>query len=390
LKILIENWIIYSDKVFWIDSDKTSIFSYNELLLYLKAKTNLQKLEYLIIDEVHFIKNIWLILKNLIDDVRKEELNFKIICSGSGSLNVFKWLTDSLIGRYDIVYVRGFDFIEFLQYKGLNLEQFDPSELNDFLIDQVKPYFFEYLKFGCYPAVITASGEREKKIKLASIVEDYFYKDVRNLLNKVDFLNFNKVLKVLAERVGSIFSVSNFISEVWLTKYYFEKIKSVLENTFFVRFIPSFAWWKDKLELRKSSKVYFYDIGVWRYFLGLDEWIWDFKWKAVENFVFFQIVSNMDLYEDLYFWQRKNETEVDFVILDKVDKILRLVEVKSWKKWSIPKSILSFLRFYSKPVKDIIVTYDGEYKERKIEDKIVKFIWYGFVEKIIRESRYFN
>jgi len=61
--------------------------------------------------------------------------------------------------------------------------------------------FFEYLKFGSYPAVITANTEKEKKIKLASIVEDYFYKDVRNLLNKVDFLNFNKVLKVLAEKV---------------------------------------------------------------------------------------------------------------------------------------------------------------------------------------------
>ncbi len=379
LRMLIEKWIIDGDKTFWIDGDKIDIFSYKDLMVYLKTKVDLKNLEYLIIDEVHFIKNVGLILKNLIDDVRKGELNFKIICSGSGWVNIFKWLTDSLIGRYDIVYVWWFDFIEFVQYKGLNLEQFELSELNDFLINQIKSYFFEYLKFGSYPAVITASGEREKKIKLTSIVEDYFYKDVRNLLNKVDFLNFKKVLKVLAERVGSIFSVSNFISEVWLTKYYFEKIKSVLENTFFVRFIPSFVWWKDKLELKKSNKVYFYDIGIWRYFLGLDEWVWDFKWKAVESFVFFQIVSNMELYEDLYFWQRKNETEIDFVILDKIDKILKLIKVKSGKKDNIPRSIFSFLRFYWDFVNDIVITYDGGYKERKIENKIVRFVWYGFV-----------
>jgi predicted AAA+ superfamily ATPase len=81
------------------------------------------------------------------------------------------------------------------------LLDFDLDQLDEFLINQLKDYFFEYLKFGSYPAVITANTEKEKKIKLASIVEDYFYKDVRNLLNKVDFLNFNKVLKVLAEKV---------------------------------------------------------------------------------------------------------------------------------------------------------------------------------------------
>ena len=233
-----------------------------------------------------------------------------------------------MVGRYDLIYVWGFSFFEFLEFKGINIANVEIKDLNKFLIDQLKPYFFEYLKFGGYPAVVTATTQEDKKEKLASIVEDYFLKDVRSLLDRLDFLNFNKALKVLAERVGSTFSVSSFVQEVGFSRYYFDKIKFVLENTFLIKFVPTFVGGKDKLELKKSQKVYFYDVGIWRYFLGLDDWIGDFKGKAVENFVFFELITNLRRYEELYFWQRKNETEIDFVVLDKIDKILKLVEVK--------------------------------------------------------------
>ena len=71
LKMLIDKKIIPKEQALWIDGDQLNISSYDELLVYLKAKTDLKKLKYLIIDEVHFIKNIGLILKNLIDDIKR-------------------------------------------------------------------------------------------------------------------------------------------------------------------------------------------------------------------------------------------------------------------------------------------------------------------------------
>jgi len=37
LRMLIEKWIIDGDKTFWIDGDKIDIFSYKDLMVYLKT-----------------------------------------------------------------------------------------------------------------------------------------------------------------------------------------------------------------------------------------------------------------------------------------------------------------------------------------------------------------
>jgi len=63
----------------------------DKFLEYLRLRFNFsEKIKYLIIDEAQYIPNIGLILKILIDDIRLKKFNFKVIVSGSGSLNIFR------------------------------------------------------------------------------------------------------------------------------------------------------------------------------------------------------------------------------------------------------------------------------------------------------------
>lgn len=384
LKSLIKFGYIDKNDFLWIDGDKITIKinSYDEFLTFLNLKYDLKKLKYLIIDEVHFIENIWIYLKNLIDDIRNDKFSFKIICSGSGSLNVFKWISDNLTWRYETIYVYGFDFLEFLEIKGLNIKNLKLENISSFVLEQIRPYFEEYLKFGSYPWVILSTTKKEKKEKFNQIIEDYFFKDVKLLLSKSEFIDFKNNLKLLAEKVWSIFSVSKFINEAWMTKYSFDKLKFILENTFILKFVEPFVGWKDSFEIKKANKLYFYDVGIWRYFVWLDDWVWEFKWKAVENFVFQNVVSNMENYYEIKFWQRRNETEIDFILYDKIDKKLDLIEVKSWKKDNIPKAIKSFLQRYGQNINKIVITKQWAFEKRDLEGKEVLFVPYEFVGKL--------
>ena len=89
----------------------------DDLLAYIKTYIALDTLQYLIIDEAQYISNIGMILKTLIDDIRVGKRKIKLIVSGSGSLNVFKGMTDTLIGRKKIIHVFPFDFQEFCLIK---------------------------------------------------------------------------------------------------------------------------------------------------------------------------------------------------------------------------------------------------------------------------------
>jgi predicted AAA+ superfamily ATPase len=91
--------------------------------------------------------------------------------------------------------------LEFLEIKGLNIENLKLEDISDFILSQTKPYFEEYLKFGSYPSVVLATTEKEKKEKFNQIIQDYFYKDVKLLLSKSEFVDFKSNLKLLAEKV---------------------------------------------------------------------------------------------------------------------------------------------------------------------------------------------
>jgi predicted AAA+ superfamily ATPase len=99
------------------------------------------------------------------------------------------------------MYVYGFDFLEFLEIKGLNVKNLKLENISNFILEQIRPYFEEYLKFGSYPEVVLSTTEQEKKEKFNQIIEDYFFKDVKLFLSKSEFVDFKNNLKLLAEKV---------------------------------------------------------------------------------------------------------------------------------------------------------------------------------------------
>ena len=385
IKILIQEKIIENFCLLnWDELQFEKFKSPKEFLEFLNFKYDILNKKFLIIDEAQKIQNIWIFIKYLVDKNKNWEINLKTIISWSWSLKIFQWITDSLIWRYDLINIYPFDFQEFLEFSWVKLEKinfknFEKNlEIPEFFLNEIKKSFEIYKKFWWYPDVVLAKTESEKKSKLKSIYEDYLYKDIAFLLKNKDFISFEKFLKIIASKIWSLISLQNIAEELWIKRNIVEKFFDVLKSSFLFSEVKPFAWWKVLNEIKKQKKYYIVDLWMLNYLLWIFDFSWDFKWKIIENFVFNEISVNKEDYKDIYFWQNRNLTEIDFLLIDKFDKKISTIEVKSWKKDVIPRSMLWFLDKYWEFIDKNFITSDWVFKKRSLNLKEFEFIDYRF------------
>ena len=279
------------------------------------------------------------------------------------------------------IYVYSFDFSEFCEFKWLKFDTMKIEDINPTTFKILMKYFEEYSLYGWYPKVVLTKNVEKKQELFIDLLNDYIFKDVILLLGEKEIINFRKFLKLLASKVWSLISITDMAWEIWVIRYVLEKYMFTLENTFIISTVDWFKWWNISWEITKLQKVYFKDIWFLRYFLWFKEWTWDYKWKMVENFILNEISINKWSKHNIYFWCRKNWTEVDFILQDNFNWQLIPIEVKSWNKDNVPKSYKNFIDYYKKIIDKWVVTVSDFYKTRQIADKEIKFISYLLIGK---------
>lgn len=378
IKSLLQEKIIENEVLLNWDDFILEDFSAKSFLEFLEFKYDIKNKKYLIIDEAQKIKNIGIIIKYLVDKNKESDLDLKIIISWSWSLEIFRWITDSLVWRYNLIKVKPFSFTEFLEFNKLKITNIDIYNINSLIKSEIDKYFDIYLKYWWYPEVVKAKTEEEKKVVFKSIYDDYLYKDIWFLLREDENIYFIKFLKLFVTKIWSLTKSEQIIEELWIKKKLYKKFIQILESSFLFDFLYSFSsnTWN---EIKKSTKWYMNDIGFLNYLL----WIWqiskEFEWKIIENYVYNELCFVKKEFEEVKFWQNKNWTEVDFLLIDNFDKKIIPIEVKSWKKDILPKSLLSFVSKYKDNITNAIITSDWVNKNRELEDISYSFIDYRLI-----------
>lgn len=358
--------------LFWDELVNYWINDWQDLLSYIKSKKDINSLKYLIIDEAQALNNIWMTLKILIDKARRNEINFKIIVSWSWSLNIFKWITDTLTGRKTIIKVFPFSFEEFL----LTKQEIFAFWEEEWRLKTYLNYFKEYILFWWYPKVVLTNDPEEKWRLFISLLNDYIFRDVVLLLKEKEIIKFREFLKIISSKIGSTINITSLIEELWIQRKTVEKYLFVVENTFLLEKIDSFVWWKATKEIKKKFKIYFNDIWMLRYLLWVNEWVWDLKWKVIENFAFNEISFSKKSWQEIYFWQTRDQAEVDFVLQNKIDFTLLPIEIKSWNRDIFTASYRSFLETYKDNISYWIITTENLNKIRENHNLEVYFLPY--------------
>lgn len=97
----------------------------------------------------------------------------------------------------------------------------------------------------------------------------YLERDVRRLVNVKDLILFERFVVLLAGRVGQMVNFSSLANETGVSSTTIAKWMSVLEASFLVYRLPPYHVNIAK-RVVKSPKVYFSDVGLAAYLLGLE------------------------------------------------------------------------------------------------------------------------
>jgi len=313
--------------------------------------------DFLFIDEVQYAKNSGKQLKYIYDTEK-----IKIIISGSSATDLSISSLKYLVGRIIVFELYPFSFQEFLSHKNEQLHKiYQNKDFKQTINQELQKYIKEFIKYGGYPRVVTATSDEEKKLILKNIFNTFLLREIKEILelNKSDKLV--KLLHALAFQVGNLLNYNELSQITGFNYKNLKKYLAILEKTYICqRCYPFFS--NKRKELVKMPKIYFIDHGFRNQCAGEFEFELQTIGTIYENLVYSE---NFKKGYKLKYWRTKSQAEVDFIQNDQIP-----LEIKTTPK--ITRSFLSFIKKY-KPKTGFVLS-EIEKRSRKIHGCEVKFL----------------
>jgi len=351
---------VHPEKIAYFNLDeedlRTLFKNTNDFIEFLNDVTQ-GKARFLLIDEVQKVINCGLFLKKIYDLKKR----FKIIVSGSSSLEIRKETGEHLTGRKVSFYLTPFTVTEYIRTKGLNWFHKEVRDFNELericrtYGESLSSLIEEYIIYGGYPRVVLEADKEKKKILLRELYKDYIRKDVRDFFKIEKIEGYNKLVSLLGLNVGNLLNIEEVSNNLSLPREFVEKSIFALESSFVIsRLRPYFT--NPRKEIVKMPKIYFNDTGL------RNSLVDDFSPLAkrmsvgylMENFVY-NLLKQKNYFP--YFWRTQNKAEVDFVIKSKGELIPVEVKHSIFKKPKLSRSFHSFMERYGS-TGGIVVTKD--------------------------------
>ncbi|MBW1729171.1 MAG: ATP-binding protein [Deltaproteobacteria bacterium] len=331
-----------------LDSELDRPFFSSQSSFIRKLKLELGKERgYVFIDEIQRKENAGLFLKGVYDT----NLPYKLIASGSGSLELKEKIHESLVGRKRIFELNPVSFEEFVNFKTNYRYEGKHRDFFDIEKEKSQDLLEEYLNFGGYPRVILEEKLEEKRRIIDDIFRSYLEKDITFLLRVEKTEAFSSLIRILASQLGRLINYSALCTTLGIA---IQTLKNYLwygEKTFVIQRLPPY-YRNVRKEIVKSPVIYFYDNGLRNYPLGLFGNLYNPEafGHLFENFIFNILREKLRFSgAKLYFWRTKDGAEVDFVV-DFAKKIIPMeVKYKRLPKIEISRSLRSFMEKYKPP-----------------------------------------
>lgn len=324
-------------------------FAQNDPVAFLN-QTN----EGMFIDEVQKVPDLLEYIQGIVDD----NPDRKFLLTGSSNFELLKGLSESLPGRAGVFELQPMSFVEARQ-------QLAGKDVNTMLFE------------GLYPAI--CARKNKARFFYPSYVKTYLEKDVRDLLQIQNQLQFARFMKLCAARVGSLFNASEVANEVGVDSKTITRWLSVLQASYLVTLLPPYFQNVSK-RLVKTPKLYFNDPGLACYLLDIEtETQLDrdkMRGTIFENYVVMEVVKhrlNQGREGGVYFYRDSNQNEVD--ILLKQEGELTAIEVKSSMTYnpSFEKSLKKIDQWMEETVRQKVIVYNGDFENVAGDIKVVNY-----------------
>lgn len=333
-EIVKERWIAHK----YYDADILSERGLFESENLDRIKTDIGDTSCVIIDEAQKIANIWRILKVLHDHMP----HIQWIASGSSSFDLAQKTRESMAGRtYEF-------FLSPLLFSELHISLLQAETSLDTL-----------LRYGLYPSPYSHPGDIAR-MELTTLTNQILSKDILEIEWIRKWPIIVRLLQLLALQIGQIISYSELAREIGVSTVTVQKYIHLLEESFIIFSLHGFSR-NIRNELKKSPKIYFYDIWVRNAIIE--------DWKPIhlrgdignlwENFIIAEIYkyTRSLSYGKWYFWRTKEGKEIDYIF--EKDWEIRAFEIKWWDK--ISNHFTTFQKWYPES-KNILVNRETFFK----------------------------
>jgi len=164
-------------------------------------------------------------------------------------------------------------------------------------------------------------------------LQTYVERDVRQMINVRSLIDFETFLRLLAGRIGQILNLSSLANDVGVSSTTLKEWLSVLEASFIISRLNPFFENIGK-RVVKSPKIYFTDVGLASYLLGIESPNVAARDPLIgnlfENLVVIEALKtrlNAGREPELYFYRDNKGTEVD--LLFRTNRQIIPIEIKS-------------------------------------------------------------
>jgi predicted AAA+ superfamily ATPase len=267
-----------------------------------------------ILDEIQRLPALLSYIQGIVDKARRPG---RFILTGSHQPRLHEAISQSLAGRTAMLTLWPFSVSELRRYKST----WGP---------------FELTVRGCFPRLHEEGLEPRRFFN--GYLQTYVERDVRALIQLRDLAQFQEFLTLLAGRVGQVVNLASLSNDVGVSGTTIRNWLSVLKASFVVFELPPF-FENVRKRVIKSPKVYFTDVGLAAFLLGIhteEQAVRDpLRGNLYENLVITDIVKgalNRGIRPEVYFFRDSHRNEVDLLIREKGEIIP--VEIKSAETFS--------------------------------------------------------
>ena len=250
--------------------------------------------ETVILDEIQRQPELFPLLRSMIDQHR---VNGRFILLGSASPDLLKKSSETLAGR-----------IQYLEMHPLHFNEIRSQKID---------YQMHWMRGG-FPNALLAPNARASELWQQSFIQTYIERDLPALGLPASPSLVRNLLRMLAHIHGGMLNYADLASSLNVSQPSVKTYMEFLENAFLIRRLEPYFINISK-RLVKSPKVYIRDSGLFHHLIGVqnfDQLLGHISLgNSWEGYVIQQIIANLALGVEPYFYRTKDRAELDLLLV---------------------------------------------------------------------------
>ena len=309
-----------------------------------------------IFDEIQRVPQLLSYIQAWVDEKKQPR---QYILTGSHQLELQQEVSQSLAGRTGVLHLYPLSLYELQSIRG------------KYSID-------EQLIYGGYPRIYEYDLAPLRFYR--DYVQTYLERDLKQIINVKDLDQFRRFMYLCAARVGTLLDYTSFANDLGISRHTVKQWFSVLKASFIIFTLPPYFENFGK-QIIKSSKIYFSDVGLLCYLLGVENAVQiarhPLRGLVFENLILTEYMKhrlNRGMDPRMFFYRDNNRNEVDLIV--PTGSELLAIEIKSAETFNkqFLKSLYKFNTMVTKQTVQPYLIYAGQQEQTVNEIQLLNYL----------------